>query len=524
MRVSRPAPASSPQLPPSPAASPRVPSARSSRRAIGVDVARAVALIGMIAVHVFPESNDNDEMTWIFGTFGGRAAALFALLAGVSLAFVEKRSRGQLHGRTLVADRAALVVRGLLILLAGLLLGHLEVPIQTIIPYFGVLFLLAVPLYGRSSRLLLLLAPFFALLGPVLLHLYGADIPEQADPEADYTVRTALAEPVPFVADMLLTGFYPVILWMVYVCVGMVIGRQTLTSSRVALRLVVWGGALAAATWALSKILLGPAGGLERLVAATPEYSREEIVDQLAYGPELTLLPDTTWWWLAAISPYSNTPLNVLHNLGSVVAALGIVLLLCRRDGRILSPFTAIGAMTLTLYSAHCVVLYLEVLDEERPVVSLWIQVISFMLFALVWRSSMGRGPLETIVSDASDWVRTRIRTPRERPPRAAPSAMRGPGRRRRAGSGSAASAASGTAGSPSADTGASGLTPVGHGPGPAGPAPADSRPPRFGPTRPGAAESGSPELSPAGSGPAGSASPVSRFATPTPHPEEKRP
>ena len=42
--------------------------------------------------------------------------------------------------------------------------------------------------------------------------------------------------------------------------------------------------------------------------------------------------------------------------------------------------------------------------------ISLWVQVISFMLFALLWRSSMGRGPLETIISDASDWVRKRVR------------------------------------------------------------------------------------------------------------------
>jgi uncharacterized membrane protein len=389
-----------------------------ARRAIGVDVARAVALIGMISVHVFPNAHeDNGQMTLAFSIFGGRAAALFAVLAGVSIAFVEKRSRGQLYGRTLAADRAALVVRGLLILLAGLLLGHLETPIETIIPYFGILFLLAVPFYGRSSRFLLIAVPVFAILGPILVHTFGHNLPEQADPEADYTVITAVTQPVPFIADMLLTGFYPTVLWMAYLCAGIVIGRQVLTSRKVALALLGWGAALAIATWVLSQILLGPAGGMQRLVEATPGLTREDIVDVLTYGPDL-LMPNTTWWWLAAVAPYTDTPLNVLHNLGAAMAALGLILLLTRHGGKVFSPFAAIGAMTLTLYSAHCVILTVDVLDVTRPVVSLWVQVISFMLFALMWRASMGKGPLEAIISEASDWVRRRIRTPRDTPPK----------------------------------------------------------------------------------------------------------
>ncbi|GAA1497646.1 heparan-alpha-glucosaminide N-acetyltransferase domain-containing protein [Paeniglutamicibacter kerguelensis] len=390
-----------------------------TRRAMGVDVARAVALIGMVAVHVFPEEHVDGAMSWPFAVFAGRASALFAVLAGVSIAFVEKRSRGQLHGRTLAADRAALVVRGLLILLIGLLLGHLETPIETIIPYFGILFILAVPFYGHSSRFLLIAAPIFAILGPVLRHLLNGNIPEQQpDPEADYTLVTAARQPVLFIIDMLVTGFYPAILWMAYLCVGMVIGRQVLTSRKVALKLVGWGAGLAISTWALSKILLGPAGGMQRLIEATPSLSTEEIAEQLAYGPESIFIPNTTWWWMAVVSPYSDTPLNILHNLGAAVAAIGVILLLTRSGSKVFSPFAAVGTMTLTLYSAHCIVIMLEVLDEERPVVSLWVQIISFMLFAMVWRSAIGKGPLEGIISDASEWIRNRVRTPRKRRPR----------------------------------------------------------------------------------------------------------
>ncbi len=387
-----------------------------SRRAMGVDVARALALTGMIAVHVFPAENNDGGLSWAFGIFGGRAAALFAVLAGVSIAFVERRSRGQLSGRTLMADRAALVVRGLLILTVGLLLGDLDTPILTIIPYFGVLFLLALPFYGRSSRVLLIAAVLFAVLGPILRHLLNGRVPEQADPEADYTFATAAQQPDLFAVDILLTGYYPAVLWMVYLCVGMVIGRQVLTSRKVALFLLGWGSALAVAAWSASKILLGPAGGFQRLAEATPALDGEEIGGVLVFGPDEILMPNTTWWWLTAVSPYSDTPFNLLHNLGAAVAVLGLTLLVTPHGVKVLSPFAAIGAMTLTLYSAHCIVLMLEVLPEDRPVVSLWIQVISFMLFAMMWRSSIGKGPLEAVISEASDWTRWRVREARPRP------------------------------------------------------------------------------------------------------------
>lgn len=62
---------------------------RTTRRIMGVDVARGFALVGMIAVHVLPAVADvegNPSLEWRL--FAGHSAALFATLAGVSLAFM----------------------------------------------------------------------------------------------------------------------------------------------------------------------------------------------------------------------------------------------------------------------------------------------------------------------------------------------------------------------------------------------------------------------------------------------------
>ena len=66
-----------------------------SARLVGVDLARAVALLGMMSVHVLPELDAAEAVTPAYLIFAGRAAALFALLAGTGLALMTGGAR---HG------------------------------------------------------------------------------------------------------------------------------------------------------------------------------------------------------------------------------------------------------------------------------------------------------------------------------------------------------------------------------------------------------------------------------------------
>ncbi|MGH3332175.1 MAG: heparan-alpha-glucosaminide N-acetyltransferase domain-containing protein, partial [Nocardioidaceae bacterium] len=60
-------------------------------RVIGLDVARALALVGMMATHILAPIEGN-HLTVIQQVAGGRASALFAVLAGVSLALMSGRT------------------------------------------------------------------------------------------------------------------------------------------------------------------------------------------------------------------------------------------------------------------------------------------------------------------------------------------------------------------------------------------------------------------------------------------------
>ncbi|WP_370642686.1 heparan-alpha-glucosaminide N-acetyltransferase domain-containing protein [Nesterenkonia sp. DZ6] len=375
------------------------------RRLIGVDAARGLALISMMAIHILPSWTDNGEPTFIWTAFSGVSATLFALLAGLALAFMTGGTRPP-HGPALTASRAALGVRAALIAVLGLLIAYVDPPASIILVYYGVMFLLAIPLLRLSVRALVGVAVGIAVLGPVMVHLTQNALPNLDG--YDPTFTTLLTEPITFVSVVLFTGSFPVIPWMAYVCAGLAIGRLDLRNRRTGLRLFLTGTLIAVGAWLTSSLLQGPLGGRERLLAATP-WSAREMTEFLTWGPPPDL-PTTTWWWLTVLAPYTSTPFEVFHSLGIAVAVLGAMLLIARSARRMLHPLAAIGGMTLTLYCAHLLLLATGFL-ADAPWVSLIVQTMAAIAFAVVWLHFKGPGPLERGVSTAARIVRGRVET-----------------------------------------------------------------------------------------------------------------
>lgn len=373
------------------------------RRVTGVDAARGLALIGMMAVHILPAWTADYEPTFTWTAFSGVSATLFALLAGLALAFMTGGARPS-SGRTLTSSKAALAVRAALIAALGMLLAYADPPAAIILVYYGAMFLLAIPLLRLSVRALLTVAIGIAVLGPVMVHLTQGSLPYLGG--YDPTFTTLVTEPITFASTVLFTGSFPVIPWMAYVCVGLAIGRLDLRDKVTAIRLFITGILVALGAWLTSSMLQGPLGGHDQLHAATP-WSAVDIHAYLTWGPPPEL-PTTTWWWLTVLAPYTSTPFEVFHSLGIAVAALGAMLLIGRWAGRALQPLAAIGSMTLTLYCAHLLLLATGFLAEV-PWASFIFQTLACIVFAMVWLHFKGPGPLEHGVSVATKAVRDRV-------------------------------------------------------------------------------------------------------------------
>lgn len=359
-------------------------------RLLGVDAARGLALLGMIAIHVMPGWDADYEPTTAWLAFAGRSAALFALLAGVSLAF-SSGTRQPVSGPQLFAARASVSVRAVLIALLGLAMGYVVIEESVILAYYGVMFLLAVPFLGWSAKGLAYLSAGVAVLAPVLMQAARDSLPA---PGYDPTFTTLITDPATALSQLFLTGTYPAIPWMAYIFAGMAIGRLDLRRRIVQIRLMASGIVVAVVTWAVSALLLGAFGGREALERAASAGNAAEIVrDTLIWGPDPTL-PTDSWWWLTAIAPYSSTPAELVHTVGTSMAVLGAMLLLTSFVAAEITTLVAMGTMTLTLYTGHLLILATGMF-EDKPGTAMFLHIAIVAVFALVWRRFLGQGPLE---------------------------------------------------------------------------------------------------------------------------------
>jgi len=369
-----------------------------SRRLLGVDAARGIALIGMMAIHIQPMLTADGSVSTAYRIASGRSAALFAVLAGVGLALASGGTTPP-RGRRLAAAAAGTLARAGVLLLVGLQLGGLRSGVAVILVFYALLFVVAVPFLALPARVLLPLGAGWAVLAPLLSQAVRPYMPIQS---FDSPAPQALANPVDLLREVAITGYYPVLTWTAYLLAGLGIGRLALGDPRVQRAVLLTGAALAVGAWLASWWLLHPGGVLHELEAAgaagTPLADRaiETAVTTSFYGTT----PTSTWWWLAVAAPHSGSPFDLLHTIGTSCVVLGAMLLLTRVAAPLLLPFAAIGSMTFTLYTLH-VVLLSTALPRTVPDAFLW-HVLIAMAIAVPWRGLVGRGPLEALAAFAA--------------------------------------------------------------------------------------------------------------------------
>ena len=110
----------------------------STRRLLGVDAARAVALIGMMSTHLEPKIGPDGGVSTAHLLAAGRASALFALLAGVGIALASGGTTPP-RGRAWAGSAAATAARAGVIFAVGLLLGAFDSGLAVILCYYGAL-------------------------------------------------------------------------------------------------------------------------------------------------------------------------------------------------------------------------------------------------------------------------------------------------------------------------------------------------------------------------------------------------
>lgn len=330
-------------------------------RIVGVDVARGLAVLGMMTAHVGVAGPDLWSAQGWLGVADGRSAALFAVLAGLSIGLI---SGGPVpvDGARLGQARVRIVVRGALLLLLGAFLTLLGTPIAVILQSYGLLFALAVPVLRLPPAGLAALAVAVGILGPGLCFAVDAAL-------------TAAGNPPTGFLELLVAGYYPAGIWIAYVLAGLAVGRSDLRSTALRVRLLVLGLLLA---------VLGYGGGV--------------LATRLADGQPEGILQ------LLSTEPHSDSTFEVTGNVGVAFLVITGCLVLADRWRRLVVPVAATGALALTAYVTHIVVIAFlgpDVVREPQVDVHLAFLVVTLLL-ATLWRALWGRGPLERALHSAS--------------------------------------------------------------------------------------------------------------------------
>lgn len=364
----------------------------SSGRLVGLDVARCLALLGMVATHVLDERTAGGDLTTAQWLAGGRASALFAVLAGVSLALM---TREPLRGRPLALRTAGIAARALIIGVLGLLLGGLDTSIAVILTYYAVLFVLGLPFTLLGVRALLPLTVAWVALVPVVSHLVRPLLPERG---FDSPTVEQLADPGRLASELLLTGYYPVVPWLAYLLAGLVLGRLDLRDAPLLGGLALGGLSVAVLATQVSRTFADPAVAADN---ATGMYG--------------VTPPDGDWSWLLLVAPHSATAFDLAQTIGSAVLVIALCLLaerlLPRPVTTVLAVLFGAGAATLTLYSLHVVMRTEAVWPPEEPS-SYVLHVVVLLVIGAVLRLLGRRGPLEAVAGLPVRLARRSVREP----------------------------------------------------------------------------------------------------------------
>ena len=280
----------------------------------GIDLARGLAIVGMVFAHLGPTGFDGGVVADYTSTaFAGYPSALFAVLAGVSLGLFHERGADD-PGRT----RLATLVRGGVLLVAGTLMSMVQSPIAIVLNTIAVIYLL---LFWLPRCKTWVISVVIAVLATVS------------------SVGFVLVDLVPFGFELFMPP-YPVLAWLTYGAVGVLVHRFLVGNTK-AQAIAVVPALLLAAVGFVIRVNNAAVFPYDPLADYTePQFDKEPLVQLL-----LT----------QSFEPHTGLFGDLLASITCAIAVICLCCLLCQvRWANILAyPLRAVGAMALTTYVAH---------------------------------------------------------------------------------------------------------------------------------------------------------------------------
>jgi uncharacterized membrane protein YeiB len=305
----------------------------SQQRIAGFDVARSLAIFGMIVVHfmlVMTDGMPSEEWSdSLLQLLDGRPAATFVILAGMGVTLMSNKLTDPSGVPDIRIIGTILRRRGLLLLAFGFL--NLTIWQGDILRVYGVSLLIVPWLIWRNSRTLLITGLAFVLAFCLLLALFDYD------QNWDWNTMTyhRLWTPVGLLRSLFYDGFRSVLPWTGLLIFGLWLGRLDWSTNDMPRKAMTWGLGMWMATSALSSCLLNWLSGHPQ-----PGLDHESA---------------TALFGLQSMPPL---PIFLLNAIGCALLVIGASTLIERwwKDGWGVRALAATGRMAFTWYVAHIVI------------------------------------------------------------------------------------------------------------------------------------------------------------------------
>ena len=351
------------------------------KRITGIDLARALAVIGMIIVN-FKLVVGDEGAPWLQRTVSildGKAAATFVVLAGVGLAFTTNTALRNKDEVKLRVVRKRIAKRACFLFVIGL--SYLLIWPADILHFYGVYMLIILLLLRSRASIILLVSLALIAFYPLSIMLWpyeaGWDF-EALKYEGFWTLSG-------FMRNLLFNGFHPVIPWVSFMLVGYWLGKQDLHNDRVVKKIFWISFGAFVAIQGLSY------GAIIGLAAGNPQVAQE-----------LTEIIGT--------SPMPPLPMYMFNGIAIAFTVISGCILLARsyEDNKVVKALRKTGKLALTFYVAH-VVVGMGVVELDNPailghytigftVVYASLFSVGCVLFAVYWLKFNQTGPLEGLM------------------------------------------------------------------------------------------------------------------------------
>jgi uncharacterized protein len=366
--------------------SPRLDMSRFSsptQRIAGYDLARSIALLGMIFVNfkylMEAEEYGTPFQIWLSNLLDGRPAVTFVILAGAGLSLLNSASdRNDKSFFPAKASPAILKRAGFLFLIG---LAFSRIWHADILHFYGIYFAVAVFLANVPSRMLIALS----IAAAITTLIFAFHFEFVALPKADNVWTPEFWTQEGFLENLFFSGCYPVFPWIVYFLTGMLLGRQNIADCRLQKRIL-----LVAALVVIS--------------AETCAWLMENVILTASMLERFPLL-----FFVLGTDPFSASILAVFSAGGTGLLVIVLSMTIAQKAGasKWLKPFLATSQMSLTLYIAQigiCQLLLMLVgqADKEYPLTWAWFWATVFnvaaLAFAYLWVNHFERGPFEKLL------------------------------------------------------------------------------------------------------------------------------